>query len=144
MSLVDPDSPFGHKALGYYHYWGHRDYELALEEFATAAAGLPHDSEIAEGIGYVWRRQGRFDEAIAQLKKALEPEPRDAGLALNLADTYSFPSAFPDADRSSFRSRRMRSGGRLWCGPWSLSTRWWEMRRLPWIRWSPCSPSRPG
>jgi serine/threonine-protein kinase len=96
---LNPDSPHGHKALGYYHYWGHRDYEQALEEFATAAASLPNDSEIAAGVGFVWRRQGQFDEAIEQMRKALDLDPRDAVLANDLADTYRVLSAFPDADR---------------------------------------------
>ena len=30
---LDPDSPEGHRALGSYHYYGHRDYQQALEEY---------------------------------------------------------------------------------------------------------------
>jgi TolB-like protein/Flp pilus assembly protein TadD len=96
---LDPDSPEGHRALGSYHYYGHRDYQQALEEYSLAAKRLPNDSLIVAEIGWVRRRQGRFDEAIAGLEKALELDPRNAYLASELADTYRFVRQYPEADR---------------------------------------------
>jgi TolB-like protein/Flp pilus assembly protein TadD len=96
---LDPDSPEGHRALGSYHYYGHRDYQQALEEYRLAAERLPNDSQITAGIGWVRRRQGRFDEAIAGLEKALELDPRNAYFASELADTYRFVRQYPEADR---------------------------------------------
>jgi serine/threonine-protein kinase len=96
---LDPDSPEGHRALGTYHYLGHRDYQQALEEYRLAAKRLPNDSLIVAGIGWVRRRQGRFDEAIAGLEKALELDPRNAYFASELANTYRFVRQYPEADR---------------------------------------------
>ena len=96
---LDPDSPEGHRALGSYHSWGHRDYQQALEEYSLAARRLPNDSLIVAGIGWVRRRQGRFDEAIAGLEKALELDPRNAYSAKDLALTYQFIRHYPEADR---------------------------------------------
>jgi serine/threonine-protein kinase len=96
---LDPGSPEGHRALGYYHYWCHLDYEQALEEFRLAEKRLPNDSGIARGIGSVHRRQGRFDEAIAGFEKALELDPRNASLAAELAQTYRLVRRYPEADR---------------------------------------------
>ncbi len=96
---LDPGSPEGHRALGSYHYHGHRHYQQALEEFRLAANRLPNDSWIAARIGWVRRRQGRFDGAIAGLEKALELDPSNAQLASELANTYRFVRQYPEADR---------------------------------------------
>lgn len=86
---IDPELPEGHRALGYFYYWGYNNYAKALEEMAIAAERLPNDSQLIEGIGYIRRRQGRFDEAVGQLVKAFEIEPRNAWLAGELARTYT-------------------------------------------------------
>jgi serine/threonine-protein kinase len=96
---LDPDSPEGHRALGRYHYQGDRDYQQALEEYTLAANRLPNDSRIAAQIAYVRRRQGRFDEAIAGLKKALELDPRNAGTAWELGETYRYVRQHREANR---------------------------------------------
>jgi TolB-like protein/Flp pilus assembly protein TadD len=93
-----PDSPEGHRALGYYHYWGHLDYERALEEFGLAAKLLPNDSGIVTAIAYVHRRQGRFEEAVAGLKKAADLDPRNAQAALDLAETYDDLRRYAEAE----------------------------------------------
>jgi non-specific serine/threonine protein kinase len=95
---LDPDSPEGHRALGGYHYHG-RDYQQAFEEYELAAKLLPNDSRIAEQIGWLRRRQGHFDEAIASLEKAFELDPRSASAASSLAYTYRFVRQHRQADR---------------------------------------------
>jgi non-specific serine/threonine protein kinase len=96
---LDPESAEGLKALGYYYYWGLREYEQALETFAKAAERLPNDTEITAGMAFVKRRQGRFEEAIALLSRSLGLAPRNALLAWSLADTYSVMSRYSEADR---------------------------------------------
>ena len=85
---LKPDLPEAHRALGYYYYWCYLDYDRALEEFAIAQAGRPNDTLVFAGIGFVRRRQGRFEEAAANLRKALELDPRSAQVSYNLAETY--------------------------------------------------------
>ncbi len=94
-----PEAAEAHLALGYYHYWCHREYERALEAFAIAEKGLPNDAELLEAIAYVRRRQGRWGAAVDNLKKAIELNPMDAGLALELGITYQFLRKYPDAVR---------------------------------------------
>jgi TolB-like protein len=53
-----PDLPEAHLALGYYYYWGLRDYDRALQEFAIARKGQPSNAELEEAAGFVQRRQG--------------------------------------------------------------------------------------
>jgi TolB-like protein/Flp pilus assembly protein TadD/tRNA A-37 threonylcarbamoyl transferase component Bud32 len=99
-----PEAPEVHLALGYYHYWGHKDYERALEEFATAEKGLPNNAELLMASAWVYRRQGRWEEALASLEKALELDPMGALTAAGLGYTYQFLRRYPDAVRHFDRS----------------------------------------
>ncbi len=92
-----PEAPEAYLALGYYHYWGHREYEQALEAFAIAARDLPNNRELLEGIAYVARRQGRWDTALDSLKKAFELNPMDPGLTMELGITYQCLRKYPEA-----------------------------------------------
>ena len=38
---LQPDLPEGHRALGWYYYFGPRDYDRALEEFASPRSSCP-------------------------------------------------------------------------------------------------------
>ena len=99
-----PELPDAHRALGYYYYWGHSDYEQALDAFARAAVDLPNDSQLAEGIAFIRRRQGRFDEALRELEKALRLDPQSARLASELAATYTMLRRYEEAERYYRRS----------------------------------------
>lgn len=84
-------------AKGYYHYWAFKDYEPALAEFALASKGLPGNTELISGIGFVYRRQARWEEAAARLHAATELDPQDPTLFANLAETYEWMRRFDDA-----------------------------------------------
>jgi len=86
---IDADLPEGHRALGYYYYWGQRNYELALSEFSLAAHGRPNDPQLLTGIGLVLRRQGRWKESIEALQRSAEMEPENHESALDLASTLA-------------------------------------------------------
>jgi serine/threonine-protein kinase len=94
-----PDLPDAHVAMGYYHYWGHRDYTQALEEFGTAAKREPNNAEVAAAIGFILRRQGKWDQAVASLKRATELDPRSYGDLEELGQTYISTRAYPEAER---------------------------------------------
>ena len=85
---LQPDCAEGHLALGFSYYYGDRDYENALKEFAIAQRGLPNDAEVYLAIGAIQRRQGKWKESNANLEKAasLEPErdvaPAKSGVQL--------------------------------------------------------------
>jgi len=53
---IDPDLPEAHRALAYYHYWCHRDYDRALTAFNRAAESIPNDPQVVAGQAFVWRR----------------------------------------------------------------------------------------
>jgi TolB-like protein/TPR repeat protein len=84
---LQPDLPEGHRALGYYYYWGQRNYEQALAEFSQAAAGRPNDPLIISSIGIVLRRQGRWQEAIDAFTRVSQLDPKSDINAVDLAST---------------------------------------------------------
>jgi tetratricopeptide (TPR) repeat protein len=101
---IQPDSPEAHLVLGWYYYRGYKDYERALSEFAIAERNLPNDSGILEAKGAVLRRQGKFQAAVDDLKKASDLNPRAFHLQNNIATTYTFMRSYSEADRFYNRS----------------------------------------
>jgi serine/threonine-protein kinase len=85
---LQPNLPEAHLALGWYFYFGFRDYDRALEEFERAAETLPNDAAVLEGLHATRRRQGRWDEALDALDQLLVLSPQAYHLALNAAYTY--------------------------------------------------------
>jgi len=94
---IDPNLPEGHRARGYYYYWGQRNFELALSEFSIAAHGRPNDPQIFASIGLVLRRQGRWQEAIDALQRAASMEPENQDTVLDLGSTLSRVRRYDDA-----------------------------------------------
>ena len=94
---LQPDLLEGRLALGYYYYWGRKDYGQALEEFKRAAAVHPDDPEILESMAYVARRQGHWDESIAAMEKAFALNPRNLDLAGQMSGTYESLRRYPEA-----------------------------------------------
>jgi len=93
-----PDLSASQLALGYSDYWGRGDYASALKAFAAALTLRPNDADTLAARGYVERRQGRLDAAIASLQQALAHDPRNSQFAFELGTTYAMASRFADAE----------------------------------------------
>jgi len=96
---LDPDSPETHLALGRYYYHGYSDWNRALEEFAIARQSQPNNSDLLLFIGAVQRRQGKFEEALANIKRASELDPLSNHLTLELGGMFMFMRNYPEALR---------------------------------------------
>jgi TolB-like protein/Tfp pilus assembly protein PilF len=96
---LGPDAPEACFALGIYYYHCQLDYERALEQLSLALEKLPRNSEILVYIAYVKRRQGKMDETISNLKKALEINPRDINIITELATTYLLCRNYIEGER---------------------------------------------
>jgi tetratricopeptide (TPR) repeat protein len=70
-------------------YRGYRDYDRALAELEVARQTLPNDARIFQLMGYIQRRQGRWEEAIGNLERAADLDPRDIDTLRALAGNYS-------------------------------------------------------
>jgi TolB-like protein/Tfp pilus assembly protein PilF len=104
---LQPQLPETHAALGYYYYYGHRDYDHALQEFRIAQHRLPNDSEIAEAIGLVERRKGIWEDSIASLKRATQLDPLNARFLSILSDTYDGLRRYADEKQVIARQRAL-------------------------------------
>jgi len=72
---LEPDLPETHLEQGYWYYWGLSDYDKALEEFEIVLTLRPNNAAALAGIGYIRRRQGRWEEAKEYVFKAHESNP---------------------------------------------------------------------
>jgi serine/threonine-protein kinase len=95
-----PDSAESHLALGYYNYYGRLDYEAALAEFRKVLALQPNEASVHAEIGYIKRRQGKLEEAEAELQKAFDGDPKNGKIAYNLGETQLLSRKYPEAIRT--------------------------------------------
>ena len=96
---LDPELAEARLALGHYYYHGHLDYDRALEQFAIARKSQPSNSDLLAYIGAVQRRQGKFEQALANIKRASELDPLSSFLAKEVGDTYVLLRNYPEAER---------------------------------------------
>src|SRR4030095_1167376 len=83
-----PDASEVHLAHAWHLYWGYRDYDAALAEVERARPTLPNDPWVFQLIGYIRRRQGRWEEATQNLERALDLDPRNFNLLRQTAILY--------------------------------------------------------
>jgi TolB-like protein/Flp pilus assembly protein TadD len=101
---LQPEMPLAHMALGYYHYLCHNAHDRALEEFLIAKKGLPNEKMVLEGIFRIQRSRGRFDEAIDNLKTAIDLNPRNANYYYELGLTCMVSRKYSQAEKYLDRS----------------------------------------
>jgi TolB-like protein/class 3 adenylate cyclase/Flp pilus assembly protein TadD len=94
---LDPNLPETHLSLGYYRYFGQRDFTGGLAEFQQAEKGLPNDVDIIDAIGLIQRRLGHWEEAIDRFRRVVELDPRNINAYHTLAATYYSLRRFPEA-----------------------------------------------
>ena len=93
-----PDLPEAHVAVGLFHYYGFREYELALTEFQRALELRPNYSLALQFIAFVHRRQGKWDRTLDELKKSIVQDPGDPYVQGGLAETYVFLRMWKEAE----------------------------------------------
>jgi len=84
-------------ALGEYYHKVETDYTRAMEEFAMARSELHNDPELLNSIAYLQMRQGNFEEAVANRRKAVELDPLNASRYRDLANSLDFTQQFDEA-----------------------------------------------
>ncbi len=94
-----PDSPETHLAQGFYYYRGSRDYEKALAEFKIVQKQYPNNADAIAALGYIYRRQGKWPEAVAHLEKAVTLNPLNYFWTLDLGDSYLLMREYAKSER---------------------------------------------
>src|SRR5438132_9791698 len=64
---LGPELAETHLALGYYYYWGSRNYNRALEKFGWVRKRQLNDPDVMSANGNIRRRQGGGPEAVSNL-----------------------------------------------------------------------------
>ena len=102
---LGPDLAETHLALGDYYYYGSRDYDHALEQFTQVRERQPNDADVISAIGFIHRRQGRWAEAVSELTRATELDPRDHGVFMELGLTSGLLlRRYPEGQRALERA----------------------------------------
>ena len=83
-----PEAGEAHLARAEHLYRGFLDYDRARAELVLAQRTLPNSSAVPELAGYIARRQGRWEESISNLRRALELDPRNYFILQQIAVTY--------------------------------------------------------
>jgi TolB-like protein/Flp pilus assembly protein TadD/predicted Ser/Thr protein kinase len=83
-----PDSGEAHLALAWHLFWGYSDYDRARAELALAQQSLPNNPQVYELAGSMDRSQRRWTDAIHNLERACELDPRNLPYLINLGSTY--------------------------------------------------------
>jgi TolB-like protein/class 3 adenylate cyclase/Tfp pilus assembly protein PilF len=84
-----PDAGEAHLARAENLYRGYLDYDGALAELAIARRTLPNDPHVFQLSGYIARRQGKHEEGLHSLERALELDPRNFYTLQQIALSYS-------------------------------------------------------
>jgi len=92
---LEPNLPEAKEALAYYYYQGYLDYDRALEISESVQKARPNKSQ--ELIYYIQRRQGKWTESLAAEERAFQLNPRDSGIASNIAITCMNLRKYEDA-----------------------------------------------
>lgn len=93
-----PHLPEARVALGFYHYYGFRDYARALAEFEQAERLMPGDAEVHVAKGLVLRRLGRGPDALASFGRARQLDPGNLKPLFYAVDLHMALRRYPAAE----------------------------------------------
>src|SRR6266536_4173545 len=85
---LQANSGEAHLAMAWHLYWGYFDYDHARVEVDLAARTLPNNPIVYQLRGLMDRRQGRWTEAVRNLERASELDPRNENSLNTLITTY--------------------------------------------------------
>ena len=106
-TLIKGDDPQVLRATGTYYYYGYRDYSNALKYYNKALELEPGNSAHTKSIGYIYRRQGKIKESLANHKIAMKLEPNDPSLFFQIALTYHHSRQYDDAEEMIDRALQL-------------------------------------
>jgi TolB-like protein/Tfp pilus assembly protein PilF/predicted Ser/Thr protein kinase len=102
-----PDSGEAHLTRGSHFYRGYLDYGHALAELEVARKSLTNDARLFELKGYVERRRpgGNQEEALRNLERAIDLDPRNVVVLQQTANSYDLLRRY--ADEEAMRDRAL-------------------------------------
>ncbi len=100
-----PDDPEVIEMVGDYYYYGFRDYTRAVEQYQRLAVLRPNDGAVFSALGLIHRRQGRWQEALIEFRRAAQLEPRSVRYVRFVGESAKalclYTEAYPAMRRSA-------------------------------------------
>jgi serine/threonine-protein kinase len=93
---LEPNLPEAKEALAWYYYRGFLDYDRALEILESVQKARPNSSP--DLLGYIQRRQGKWEESLVTLGRAFKLDPRSSELAYSIGDNYMNLRRYEEAE----------------------------------------------
>jgi TolB-like protein/Tfp pilus assembly protein PilF len=93
---LGPDRGESHLAAGLLYYYCYRDYDRARSELEIARRLLPNESVVFATLGWIDRRQGRWQDHLRNVNRALELDPRNVFILHQVAGTYQVLRRYDD------------------------------------------------
>ena len=93
---LQPDMPEAFNALAFYYYRGFLDYDRALELLMRVQKARPNFSPVL--IGWIQRRQGRWEQSVKTVEKAFELNPRSSIIANEQGISYTRMRRYKEAE----------------------------------------------
>ena len=90
-----PEKPISHRRKSLSRI---SDYSDALAELEVAGRALPNDPRVFELEGYIQRRQGRWEDAIRNLERAADLDPRNVFTLEQLALSYQLLRRYAETE----------------------------------------------
>lgn len=85
---LEPDLPEADYAEAHYYYWVQADYAAALRLVEPLISRFPNNGDWMASRGWFNRRAGNWEQAVADLSRALELDPRNGFVAMELANFH--------------------------------------------------------
>jgi serine/threonine protein kinase/Tfp pilus assembly protein PilF len=93
---LHPDAGETHLARAQNLYQGYLDYDAAVAELEVAAKSLPNNASVFEWKGYIERRQGKQEEAVRSLERAIDLDPRNSYTLQQIALSFRLLHRFAE------------------------------------------------
>ena len=106
-----PDLAESHEALGVIRYANEWDWKGAEASFARALELAPHSIRIMRDTVFILYARGRYDEAIALLRQAVELDPLSGALHCFLAGSYRMAGRLDEAETAIRKSLELSPHG---------------------------------
>jgi len=93
---LEPGLPEAQEALAFYYYRGFLDYERATDILESIRRARPNYK--LSLLGYIQRRQGRWEESLETLEHEFRSNPRDSDLAHQIGLSYMCMRRYEEAE----------------------------------------------
>ncbi len=101
---LQPNLSYGHMAAGIFYNLTETDYDSAMTELNRATSELHNDADLVTNIALVQWRQGKFEEADENFRKAADLDPMNPIVHSWRSQFFRFRRMFPEAEQSVNRA----------------------------------------